>query len=81
MVTYKAYFATDFLAVNTKMTINSSNKPKSMNTISTIEKVSNSRHNQIDKAMSAMAVTPNTKLRTLMRKKSVGLPGFIFYLM
>jgi hypothetical protein len=50
-----------------------------MNTIYTIEKVPNYFHNQIDKPMRAIAVTPNTKFNILIRKNNVGLPGFIFY--
>jgi len=50
-----------------------------MNTIYTIEKVPNYFHNQIDKPIRAIAVTPNTKFNILIRKNNVGLPGFIFY--
>ncbi len=50
-----------------------------MKTISTIEKVPNSFQSHPERAMSAMAVTPNTALSTLMRKNRVGLPGLIFY--
>ena len=51
-----------------------------MNTISTIEKVPNYFQSHPERAIRQMAVTPNTALSTLMMKKRVGLPGFIFYL-
>lgn len=49
-----------------------------MNTISTIEKVPNYFHSHIDNPTKAIAVKPNTVLRILIKKKSVGLPAFIF---
>lgn len=74
------YFPTDFFAVNTRTTNKISTNPSSINTISTIEKVPNYFHNHPESAIKQTAVTPNIALRTLITKNSVGLPGFIFYL-
>ena len=67
--------------MKTKTTKSTSTIPSSMKTISTIEKVPNYFHSHMERAINAMAVAPNTVLRTLMSKNNVGLPGFIFYFM
>ncbi len=51
-----------------------------MKIISTMEKVSNYRHSQIDSPINAIAVRPNIVLSKRIKKNKVGLPGFILYL-